>query len=320
MTESSNEVLLDGNGNVLLRNGSALMLGSGSNGDDWGASLRGDIEVDNTFICAPYKCQHNHSITSFSAPNVTSATLVYCFYGCTALTSVSGFSNLTNILTSEFQYCFINCTTLTTVPTFANVESIGKNGCQSCFQNCTALTTAPTFASLTTVYSQGLSSCFNDCPNLTTAPTFASLTTLPDGQEFYSCFQKCSRLTTAPTFASLTRASSSSFKSCFAYCSGLTTAPTFASLTRIGSSCFEECFYGCTLLPSISFPALTTTSFQVSNVFNNMFNSSTASRSGTCTIHFPSNLESTIQGLTGYPLFGGTSGRIVLAFDLPATS
>jgi hypothetical protein len=40
----------------------------------------------------------------------------------------------------------------------------------------------------------------------------------------------------------------------------------------------------------------------------------------THTIHFPSNLESTIQTLTGYPLFGGTSGKVVLAFDLPATS
>ena len=40
----------------------------------------------------------------------------------------------------------------------------------------------------------------------------------------------------------------------------------------------------------------------------------------THTIHFPSNLESTIQGLTGYPNFGGTSGYVVLIFDLPATS
>ena len=39
----------------------------------------------------------------------------------------------------------------------------------------------------------------------------------------------------------------------------------------------------------------------------------------THTLHFPSNLESTIQGLTGYPLFSGTSGYVVCAFDLPAT-
>ena len=39
----------------------------------------------------------------------------------------------------------------------------------------------------------------------------------------------------------------------------------------------------------------------------------------TVTIHFPSNLQSTISQLDGYPLFGGESGYIVLAFDLPAT-
>lgn len=37
-----------------------------------------------------------------------------------------------------------------------------------------------------------------------------------------------------------------------------------------------------------------------------------------CTVHFPSNLESTIQGLAGYPNFGGTN--TTLLFDLPATS
>ena len=40
----------------------------------------------------------------------------------------------------------------------------------------------------------------------------------------------------------------------------------------------------------------------------------------THTLHFPSNLETTIQGLTGYPLFGGTSGYVVLSFDLTQTS
>ena len=37
------------------------------------------------------------------------------------------------------------------------------------------------------------------------------------------------------------------------------------------------------------------------------------------TIHFPSNLQSTIQQQNDYPLFGGDSDYVVLAFDLPAT-
>ena len=107
----------------------------------------------------------------------------------------------------------------------------------------------------------------------------------------------------------------------FYYCSSLTSI-SFTELTNItGSACCSYMFGNCYALTSISFPKLTTTSFGSNvNQFFSMFNSNTALTSGTCTLHFPSNIESTIQGLTGYPLFGGTSGRIVLAFDLPATS
>jgi hypothetical protein len=47
---------------------------------------------------------------------------------------------------------------------------------------------------------------------------------------------------------------------------------------------------------------------------------SSTGTSVTHTIHFPSNMETTISTLTTYPLFGGTSGYVTLAFDLPATS
>jgi hypothetical protein len=42
--------------------------------------------------------------------------------------------------------------------------------------------------------------------------------------------------------------------------------------------------------------------------------------SRTHTIHFPSNLQTKISTLSGYPNFGGTNGYVTLAFDLPATS
>lgn len=100
---------------------------------------------------------------------------------------------------------------------------------------------------------------------------------------------------------------------------------SFPKLSDIsGQQTFASAFLSNHRLTDIYFNGLTTTSFgSYVNQFNNMFNSgtyATASISGTCTVHFPSNLSSTISGLTGYPLFGGTSGRIVLAFDLPATS
>lgn len=86
---------------------------------------------------------------------------------------------------------------------------------------------------------------------------------------------------------------------------------------------FYQAFYGCKKLKDVYFNALTTASFgNKTNQFQNMFNSSTGSESGGCTIHFPSNLSSTISGLTGYAqnFGGGSSGYVTLAFDLPATS
>ena len=70
-----------------------------------------------------------------------------------------------------------------------------------------------------------------------------------------------------------------------------------------------------TAVSSLSFPALTTTSS-----IGLQYAMNDAGTDIVRTLHFPSNLESTIQGLPGYPLFGGTSGYVVLAFDLPATS
>lgn len=67
-------------------------------------------------------------------------------------------------------------------------------------------------------------------------------------------------------------------------------------------------------LTDLYFPALTTQSF--GSTYKNQFTTMLTGTSGT-TIHFPSNLKSTVAGLSGYPSFGGSS--ITLAFDLPAT-
>jgi hypothetical protein len=80
-------------------------------------------------------------------------------------------------------------------------------------------------------------------------------------------------------------------------------------------------FHNCRKIANIYFNKVTTSTFTTyKNQFNNMFNSTTASTSGTVNVHFPSNLSSTVSGLTGYPAFGGNSSRVVLKFDLSATS
>ena len=95
---------------------------------------------------------------------------------------------------------------------------------------------------------------------------------------------------------------------------------SFPSLTTISG--IIACYYmfnNCTALTDVYFPALTTTSFSSRvNQFNMMMSGTGANV--THTLHFPSNLESKIQTLTGYPTFGGTSGYVVLAFDLPQTN
>lgn len=81
---------------------------------------------------------------------------------------------------------------------------------------------------------------------------------------------------------------------------------------------FLSAFLSCRTIEHVYFNALKTTSFgTLKNQFSSMMTSTGTTT--THTIHFPSNLESTIQTLTGYPLFGGTNGSVVLAFDLPAT-
>lgn len=89
---------------------------------------------------------------------------------------------------------------------------------------------------------------------------------------------------------------------------------TFDSLQNIsGNGALNSAFYGRNGLENIYFPALKTTSFGNSK---NQFASMVGGVTG-CAIHFPSNLEPTIQTLTGYPNFGGT--ETVLLYDLPAT-
>ena len=138
---------------------------------------------------------------------------------------------------------------------------------------------------------------FNGCTALTSV-SFSELTTIHADYAFISMLSGCTKLQTA-SFPKLNNITPS--------------AATVAVCSNMFNSCRE--------LTDVYFNALTTTSFGSSVLqFNNMFNSNSMSTSGNCTMHFPSNLSTTISGLTGYPNFGATVGRLTLAFDLPATS
>lgn len=82
-----------------------------------------------------------------------------------------------------------------------------------------------------------------------------------------------------------------------------------------GSAGIGGAFANCTSLQTLSFPALTSTSFgSYTNQFNYMLNGVTG-----CTVHFPSNLQSVIGSWSSVTSgFGGTNTTVL--FDLPATT
>ena len=130
-------------------------------------------------------------------------------------------------------------------------------------------------------------------------------------------FYGCTGLTSID-LSSLTTVGDYALYDAFYDCTGLTSID-LSSLTTVGSNALSNAFRFCSGLTDIYFRALTTSSFgSYKNQFNNMMSSTGSTK--THTIHFPSNLQSKISSLTGYPLFGGSDGYVVLAYDLPATS
>lgn len=225
------------------------------------------------------------------------------------------FSNITSVGENGLYYAFYNNKGLTGYLNLSSLTSIDDYGLYYTFYRCSGLTGVD-LSSLTSVGSYGISYAFYYCSGLTSADL--SLLTTVDSYGLYYTFYFCSGLTGNLDLSSLTRIGSYGLCFAFDYCSGITSV-NLSSLTSVDRNGLVNAFYGCTSLTDIYFNSLTTTSFgSYINQFNAMLSST--GTSVTHTLHFPSNLESTIQGLTGYPTFGGTSGYVVLAFDLPATS
>lgn len=91
----------------------------------------------------------------------------------------------------------------------------------------------------------------------------------------------------------------------------------FQSLDEIGEGCFDSCFYGCNNLTDLYFDSVKTSTFEENT---DQFTAMLPTLDTQITIHFPSNMESTIENLDDYPNFGGTSGKVTLLYDLPATT
>lgn len=141
-----------------------------------------------------------------------------------------------------------------------------------------------------------------DLSNLTTISGYGSCSEM---------FSGCQSLTSADlsSLKSITGVQACEYM--FAGCTSLTSVDLSSLETISGYSSCADMFDGCESLTSLSFPSLKT----ISNKYAFL---SIISWCYGVTIHFPSNMESTISGLSSYPNFGGEN--TTLLFDLPPTA
>lgn len=231
------------------------------------------------------------------------------------------FSNITNVNVYGFYCCYSNATSLTGTVSMPNLISISHNGLREAFSY-TNITSAD-LSKLVNIGEYGLYRAFEH-----SKITSLNLQSLQNINETYGlggvCYY-CEELTDV-NLSNLSEISGSyGMNGAFNRCSNLVSVrfPKLSSLAAsraMGGNLTSHGAFGyCTNLQDVYFNSLTTSSF--GTTYNNQFQNLLYNTGNSVihTIHFPSNLESTISGLTGYPLFGGTSGYVVCAFDLPST-
>lgn len=237
----------------------------------------------------------------------------FAFNSCTAL-ETADLSGITSIGDYGLQRAFPASTSLTSVD-LSGLTTVSSYGLNYSFSECSNLTTVD-LSSLTTVGNYGLDHSFSLCTNLTNID-LSSLTTVGE-RGFNYAFQSCSANLESITLSSLTDVGYYGFNYAFQSCQALKTV-NLTSLSTIGGYGLYYAFISCSGLENVYFNSLTTNTFSTDRTqFQGMLQSTGSSK--THILHFPSNLQTTIQSLNGYPNFGGTSGYVTLAFDLPATS
>ena len=242
-----------------------------------------------------YKCLNLESVDFSSLTTLYGDKACYfMFSGCTGLTGKIDLSSLTHVEDEAIcDYMFYECTGITSVDmsglqTVGNVETTyyeGGRNFEEMFAGCTSLVSAD-LSGLTHILNgqQNMMRMFSGCTNLTTV-NLSNLVSLR-GMQHFSYFIENTNVETL----------------------------SFDSLNDLGYSIGMSCVgANATNLKHIYFPALTTNSF---NGKKDHFGTAVQKVTG-CTIHFPSNLQSIIPTMSGYPNFGGTS--TIILYDLPAT-
>ncbi|MBO7693395.1 MAG: hypothetical protein J6T10_12265 [Methanobrevibacter sp.] len=189
---------------------------------------------------------------------------------------------------------------------FDDIVSIANTGMRGAFLYVN-MTGVANFPNLTSVGGDGLSQTF--AGTSITSASFDSLVNATGQLAFQQTFAFNANLTSV-SFPVLKTAGSDCFSSCFTSCTSLVTM-TFTALESIGATAFNMTFNGCTGLTTLSFPALKTVANSNSLGYM-LFGCSNV------TVHFPSNLQSTV-GSYASTLAGYNGTNTTVLFDLPAT-
>lgn len=282
------KVQCNSQGKIYVANGKVLLT-SDSGGSKYGCTVDnflGNIDV-NGVLQLPNNITGDIIFTDVK--DVVAYALYNRFYGNSNLTTLVSFPDLENTSGNNGLYYAFYQTNITAISLPKLKTVTGNNALHAAF--CLTKITSLSLPELTTVSGlSGLRQLVQGCSLLETI-------SVPKLQEVSGNYGIAS-------LANSTKITTLSF-------------PMLSNLT--GNSACQGLIGMCQYITDMYFPALTTTSFgSNTNQFVNMCDGYTARVSDNVTIHFPSNLQSTISNLTGYPLFGGTSGYVTLAFDLTA--
>lgn len=238
------------------------------------------------------------------------------FKNDTTITSVD-LSNLININNHNCLFrSFLNCTNIKSV-NLSSLTSVSGRLAMSCmFYGCTKLKSVNLDSLVSISSTLAFDSIFGSCnlesinlPNLTTIQSLGGSNAFGQGLSY------CYNLKHINIDALTTISGSFTMTVFFRNCTNLESV-NFKSLNSIqGYRALISAFEDCTKMKHIYFPSLNTSSF--GSTYTNQFNNLVENVNG-CTIHFPSNMQSTISTLDTYPLFGGTN--TILLYDLPATN
>lgn len=315
ITNKGGTVTVDGGSSQLATDIATIPTG----GSKYGATIDntlGDINA-NGVLQAPTAPSGDLVFTGVK--DLGNNALYYKFYNINMAGKSVSFPDLEEISGSNAMYnAFYNCfLSSVSIPKLKTVS--GTTAAQLAFAlNSMTAFEAPELETVSSI--SGLRQFIYYCQYLVTA-SFPKLKTVSGNYGIAYLVYYCSALTTFSLPALEEASGTSACQGLCQYCSSLETVYLQKLSDISGANTFNTAFTSCPKLQHIYFNGLTTTSFgSYINQFNNMFNSASMQTSGNVNVHLPSNLQSTIAGLTGYPNFGATAGRVTLLFDLTATS